>query len=85
MTDTDAQRLQMVNAQLRTCDINDRDLLAAFAAVPREKFVAPAQAGAGLRRWRGRLDGAGRAPAADARARSACCSKRRRRPRASAR
>ena len=43
MTDMDAQRLHMVNAQLRACDINDRDLLAAFLATPREKFVAPAQ------------------------------------------
>jgi protein-L-isoaspartate(D-aspartate) O-methyltransferase len=43
MTDTDAQRLQMVNAQLRACGVNDRDLLAAFLATPREKFVAPAQ------------------------------------------
>ena len=33
----------MINAQLRTCDINDLDLLAAFAAVPREDFAAPAQ------------------------------------------
>ncbi|MDE3174815.1 MAG: protein-L-isoaspartate O-methyltransferase [Pseudomonadota bacterium] len=40
---SDALRLQMINAQLRTCDINDLDLLAAFAAVPREDFVAPAQ------------------------------------------
>jgi len=39
----DAMRLQMVNAQLRTSDINDQDLLAAFVAVPREDFVAPAQ------------------------------------------
>ena len=43
MTDMDAQRLHMVNAQLRACDINDRDLLAAFLATPREKFVAPVQ------------------------------------------
>jgi protein-L-isoaspartate(D-aspartate) O-methyltransferase len=41
--DTDSMRLQMVNGQLRTSDINDLDLLAAFAAVPREAFVAPAQ------------------------------------------
>ena len=38
-----AQRLQMINSQLRTCDVNDRDLLAAFADTPREDFVAPAQ------------------------------------------
>lgn len=42
---SDALRLQMINAQLRTCDINDLDLLAAFAAVAREDFVAPAQRG----------------------------------------
>jgi protein-L-isoaspartate(D-aspartate) O-methyltransferase len=41
--DIDAKRLQMINGQLRTNDVNDLDLLAAFAAVPREKFVAPAQ------------------------------------------
>jgi protein-L-isoaspartate(D-aspartate) O-methyltransferase len=41
---TEALRLQMINSQLRTCDVNDLDLLAAFAAVPRERFVAPAAA-----------------------------------------
>ena len=39
---TEAQRLQMINAQLRTSDVNDLELLAAFAAVPRERFVAAA-------------------------------------------
>jgi protein-L-isoaspartate(D-aspartate) O-methyltransferase len=38
-----AARLQMINSQLRTSDVNDLDLLAAFAAVPREDFVAPSQ------------------------------------------
>ena len=42
-SNSEAARLQMINAQLRTSDINDLDLLAAFAAVPREDFVAPAQ------------------------------------------
>jgi protein-L-isoaspartate(D-aspartate) O-methyltransferase len=37
---TDAQRLHMINGQVRTCDVNDLDILAAFAAVPRENFVA---------------------------------------------
>lgn len=37
---TRARRLLMINGQLRTSDVNDRDLLAAFAAVPRENFVA---------------------------------------------
>jgi protein-L-isoaspartate(D-aspartate) O-methyltransferase len=41
--DFDAKRLQMINGQLRTSGVNDLDLLAAFEAVPREKFVAPAQ------------------------------------------
>jgi protein-L-isoaspartate(D-aspartate) O-methyltransferase len=36
----DALRLQMINGQLRTSDINDFDLLTAFAAVAREDFVA---------------------------------------------
>ena len=36
----DAQRLQMINGQLRTSDVNDLELLSAFAAVPRENFVA---------------------------------------------
>ena len=34
----------MVNGQLRVCDVNDLDLLAAFLDAPREAFVAPAQA-----------------------------------------
>src|SRR5947209_8327321 len=38
---SEALRLQMINSQLRTCDVNDLDLLAVFAAVPRENFVAP--------------------------------------------
>jgi protein-L-isoaspartate(D-aspartate) O-methyltransferase len=33
----------MVNAQLRTSDVNELEILAAFAATPRENFVAPAQ------------------------------------------
>jgi protein-L-isoaspartate(D-aspartate) O-methyltransferase len=33
-------RLRMVNGQLRTSDVNDATVLAAFLAVPREKFVA---------------------------------------------
>jgi protein-L-isoaspartate(D-aspartate) O-methyltransferase len=40
---TEAQRLQMINSQLRTSDVNDLEQLAAFAAVPREKFVVAAQ------------------------------------------
>jgi protein-L-isoaspartate(D-aspartate) O-methyltransferase len=37
---SDALRLHMINGQLRTCDVNDLDLLTAFAAVPRERFAA---------------------------------------------
>jgi protein-L-isoaspartate(D-aspartate) O-methyltransferase len=37
-------RLNMVNGQLRTSDVIDAEVLAAFLAVEREKFVAPAQA-----------------------------------------
>jgi protein-L-isoaspartate(D-aspartate) O-methyltransferase len=40
---TEAQRLQMINGQLRTSDVNDLELLSAFAAVPRETFAAASQ------------------------------------------
>ena len=36
------QRLRMVNSQLRTSDVTDMSVLAAFVEVPRERFVAPA-------------------------------------------
>jgi protein-L-isoaspartate(D-aspartate) O-methyltransferase len=39
----DARRLQMINGQLRTSDVNEFEILSAFAAVPRERFVAPGQ------------------------------------------
>jgi protein-L-isoaspartate(D-aspartate) O-methyltransferase len=42
--DAAAQRLKMVNGQLRVCDVNDLDLLAAFLDIPREDFVAPEMA-----------------------------------------
>ena len=35
------RRLAMVNGQLRTGDVVDHEVLAAFLDVPREKFVAP--------------------------------------------
>jgi protein-L-isoaspartate(D-aspartate) O-methyltransferase len=35
------RRLAMVNGQLRTGDVVDHEVLAAFLNVPREKFVAP--------------------------------------------
>ena len=35
------RRLAMVNGQLRTGDVVDREVLAAFLEVPRERFVAP--------------------------------------------
>jgi protein-L-isoaspartate(D-aspartate) O-methyltransferase len=37
-----ARRRLMVDSQLRTCDVTDQAVLAAFADIPREKFVAPA-------------------------------------------
>jgi protein-L-isoaspartate(D-aspartate) O-methyltransferase len=39
-----AQRLQMINGQLRTSDVTDLSVLTAFLEVPRERFVAPALA-----------------------------------------
>ena len=42
--DAAAQRLKMVNGQLRVCDVNDLDLLAAFLDTPREEFVEPEKA-----------------------------------------
>jgi protein-L-isoaspartate(D-aspartate) O-methyltransferase len=42
--DLSAQRVNMVNGQLRVTDVNDLDLLSAFLEVPREDFVAPEQA-----------------------------------------
>jgi protein-L-isoaspartate(D-aspartate) O-methyltransferase len=44
MTDFAAARRTMVENQLRTYDVTDQTLLAAFETVPREAFVAPAQA-----------------------------------------
>ena len=42
--DLSAQRVNMVNGQLRVTDVNDLELLSAFLEVPREDFVAPEQA-----------------------------------------
>jgi protein-L-isoaspartate(D-aspartate) O-methyltransferase len=39
MIDFAAQRLKMIESQVRTEDVTDRDVVAAMAAVPREKFV----------------------------------------------
>jgi len=39
----DALRLQMINGQLRTSDVNDSEILEAFVAVDRAAYVAPAQ------------------------------------------
>jgi protein-L-isoaspartate(D-aspartate) O-methyltransferase len=44
-TDFAAARRTMVDGQLRTYDVTDQALLGAFLSVPRERFVAPAQAG----------------------------------------
>jgi protein-L-isoaspartate(D-aspartate) O-methyltransferase len=38
------RRLQMVNGQLRTGDVVDKEVLAAFLETPRERFVTPALA-----------------------------------------
>jgi protein-L-isoaspartate(D-aspartate) O-methyltransferase len=39
------RRQHMVDGQLRSCDVTDQAVLAAFASIPRESFVAPAYAG----------------------------------------
>ena len=39
-----ARRLGMVNGQLRTGDVVDQDVLAAFLDTPRERFVCPSYA-----------------------------------------
>ncbi len=46
MIDYRAARLNMVEGQLRTNKVTDAALLAAFLAVPRERFVPPALRGA---------------------------------------
>ena len=43
-TDTSSQRRLMVDGQIRTFGITSTDLIDRFLAVPREKFVDPAQA-----------------------------------------
>jgi len=35
------RRRRMVDGQLRTCDVTDQAVLAAFARIPRESFVSP--------------------------------------------
>lgn len=40
--DLDIRRQHMVQSQLRTCDVTNQAVLAAFARIPREAFVAPA-------------------------------------------
>jgi protein-L-isoaspartate(D-aspartate) O-methyltransferase len=40
--DLEIQRQHMVDSQLRTCDVTNQVVLAAFAGIPREAFVAPA-------------------------------------------
>jgi protein-L-isoaspartate(D-aspartate) O-methyltransferase len=42
--DSAARRQRMVDGQLRTCDVTDQLLLAAFAQIKRETFVPPALA-----------------------------------------
>jgi protein-L-isoaspartate(D-aspartate) O-methyltransferase len=43
MIDFEQARATMVESQLRTDKVTDRRILAAFAALPRERFVPPAQ------------------------------------------
>ncbi len=45
MIDYSAARLNMVESQLRTNKVTNESVLAAFLAVPRERFVPPALAG----------------------------------------
>ena len=42
MFDTATARRMMVDGQVRTADVTDLDLIAAMAALPRERFVPPA-------------------------------------------
>jgi protein-L-isoaspartate(D-aspartate) O-methyltransferase len=43
MTDFPVLRRRMVDNQIRTSEVTDRDVLAAFLAVPREAFCAPSE------------------------------------------
>jgi protein-L-isoaspartate(D-aspartate) O-methyltransferase len=43
MTDFSALRQRMVDNQIRTSEVTDREVLAAFLSVPREIFVDPAE------------------------------------------
>lgn len=45
ITDFATARRTMVDGQIRTWDVTDQPLLAAFLSVPRERFVAPVHAG----------------------------------------
>ena len=42
MTSFDAARRMMVDGQIRTNDVTDRAVIAAFGKVPRERFVPEA-------------------------------------------
>ena len=44
MFDTATARRMMVDGQVRTADVTDLDLIAAMAALPRERFVPAALA-----------------------------------------
>ena len=43
MLDFEKARATMIELQLRTDKVTDRRILAAFAALPRERFVPPAK------------------------------------------
>ena len=61
-----ARRRHMVDSQLRTCDVTDQAVLAAFAEAPRERFVLPAMASLAYLDRDVPALGASRPPVADA-------------------
>lgn len=61
MTDFERLRLGMVDGQIRTADVTDHRVLAAFLAVPRESFVPEARRGLAYLDARVPLGPAGRA------------------------
>jgi protein-L-isoaspartate(D-aspartate) O-methyltransferase len=61
MADFDVLRRRMVDGQIRVADVTDRGVLAAFLAVPREKFIPEAQADLAYLDMRPPLGVAGRA------------------------
>ncbi len=58
MPDYAEARLLMVETQLRTCEVTDRDLISAMLEVPRERFVPEDRTGLAYSDMRHELDGA---------------------------